>query len=789
MTERDGDIPQGDFSAECRFGQPVRRFEDDRFLTGRGRYVSDIRLPGMTEARMLRSPHAAGRIRKLNTAKALTAPGVLAVLTGAELSEDGLGRMRPLAQRKRADGSDNFVPPYGLLATDEVRHVGEIVAMVVAESAAQAEAAVELIGLEIEPGPSVTGTAQAAAPDAPAVWPEEPSNICFVERLGDQERSDAAFTEAAHIVEETYVISRVAASPIETRSAIGIHEPDTDSYTLHAGLQTPHVVRNEIAGQLLGIAPEKLRVISPDVGGGFGLKASVQRELGLVLWAARRVGRPVRWNAERSESFLADHHARDNVSLVALALDGGGKFLALRLRAKTNLGAYIDTFGLTVTVGNLGGLNGPYRIGAFDVEMAGVFSHTQPVAPYRGAGRPEATYCIERIVDAAARRIGVDPVELRRRNMIPAAAMPYDTGLTFRYDCGDFEQCMDLALDRADWRGRATRAGEAAARGRLHGSGIAYPVECASGPQDTPGKESAELRFDAAGKAVLLLGTHNHGQGHETAFRQLAESFLGLAPGQIEIRFGDTAEVKEGVGTFGSRSLGTGGAAFQQAAEEIIEAALPIAGDMLEVASADIEFSSGYFSVRGTDYRVALPEVASRAAQSGDGGLQAYAMTAPANCTFPNGCHLCEVEVDPETGELWLTRYTVVDDVGRVINPLLLAGQIHGGVAQGVGQALCEEILYDTDSGQLLSGSLMDYCLPRAVDFPAIGVSTHNVPTENTPFGIKGVGEAGTVGSLAAVSNAVMDALHKAGVSHFDMPATPAKIWRALHQENGRERS
>ncbi len=785
MKNSDCELQHGGISTECRFGQPVQRFEDGRFLTGRGHYVSDIHLPGMAQARMLRSPYAAGRLRRLDVTKALMAPGVLNVLTGSDLVKEDFGSIRPLAQRKRADGSDSFVPPYELLTTDEIRHVGEIIAIVVAENVMQADDALELIEFEIEPAPSVTDILQATAPGALAVWPKEPTNICFVERLGDAARSDAAFAQAAHIVEETYVISRVAASPMETRSAIGIHETKNNSYTLYAGLQTPHIARNEIAGQLLGIATDKLRIISPDVGGGFGLKASVQRELGLVLWAARRTGRPVRWVADRSESFLADHHARDNISHVALALDADGKFLALRLRAKTNLGAYIDTFGLTVTVGNLGGLSGPYKIGAFDVEMAGVFSHTQPIAPYRGAGRPEATYCIERIVDTAARQIGLGSVELRRRNMIPADAMPFDTGLTFRYDCGEFEKTMDIALNRARWQDRSARATQAATRGRLHGVGIAYAVECASGPQDSPGKESAELRFDAAGQATLLLGTHNHGQGHETAFRQLANSFLGLSAQQIDIRFGDTADVRDGVGTFGSRSLGTGGTAFQQAANEIIEAARLVASDMLEVASADIEFSMGNFLVRGTDFKVSLPAVAAKAAENDKLGLRAYAMTAPKNCTFPNGCHLCEVEIDPETGELWLTSYIVSDDVGRVINPLLLDGQIHGGVAQGVGQALCEVINFDSESGQLISGSLMDYSLPRAKDLPMIEVKTHNVPTKNTPFGIKGAGEAGTVGSLAAMSNAVMDALYKAGVSHFDMPATPARIWRALHQNDG----
>ena len=793
MNSRVGNIADGDGSVDCRFGQPVRRFEDARFLTGNGRYLSDIRLPGMTYARMLRSQHAAGRIRRLDATPARAVPGVISVFTGDELAQDDLGCFAPFIRRQRADGSENFVPPYGLLAADEVRHVGDIIAMVVAESETAAESALERIELNIEARPSVTDTRKAAAPDAAPVWSQEPSNVCFVEHLGDAESVTSAFAGAAHIVEEEYVISRVAASPMETRSAIGLFDASENSYTLHAGLQTPHLLRNEIANNVLHIEPSSLRVISPDVGGGFGLKACVQRELALVLWAARRTGRAVRWVAERSESLMADHHARDHVSRVALALDASGKFLALRVSTIANLGAYLDTFGLHAPVNNLGGLSGPYDIGAFDIEVRGVFSHTQPTSPYRGAGRPEATYCIERIVDKAARQLGMDSIALRRRNMIPSAAMPFDTGLTFRYDSGEFEKTMDMAIDLSDWKGRESRRAEATGKGRLHGVGIAYAIEIAGGPQDTPLKESAELRFDAAGHATLLLGTQNHGQGHETAFRQLAHACLGLRPDQIDIRFGDTAMVKDGVGTFGSRSLSIGGAALKQAAEKIIETARLLAAEMLEVSPPDIDFADGHFAVRGTDYRVSLQDTAVRAFKAADGGdgtprgLTAHAIAAPDNCTFPNGCHVCEVEIDPDTGQVWLTRYTVVDDVGRVINPLLLEGQIQGGVAQGAAQALCEAIAFDAESGQLISGSLMDYCLPRADDLPMIAVGSHEVLSKNTPFGIKGAGEAGTVGSIAATSNAISDALSKAGVSRFDMPATPEKIWRAIRQshENG----
>ena len=777
-----------DNSVDCRFGQPVRRFEDGRFLTGKGRYASDIQMPRTAHARMLRSQHAAGRIDRLNVTAALVAPGVIAVLTGDDLAKDGLGCFAPFTSRERADGTPNFVPPYELLAKEEVRHVGDIIAMVVAESEAEADSALELIDVSIEPTACVTDTRAAAAPDAPAVWPEEPSNICFVERLGDAKRTAAAFVDAAHIVAAEYVISRVVASPMETRSAIGVFDSGENSYTLYAGVQTPHLLRNEIANNVLHIEPASLRVISPDMGGGFGLKASMQRELALVLWAARRTGRAVRWVAERSESFLADHHARDTVSQVSLALDASGKFLALKVHTIANLGAYLDTFGLHIPVNNLGGLSGPYDIGAFDVEVRGVFSLTQPTAPYRGAGRPEATLCIERIVDSAARQLGMDAIALRRRNMIPPSAMPFATGLAFRLDSGEFEKTMDMAIDLADFNGREDRAAEAASRGWIHGVGVAYAVEIAGGPQDAPLKESAELRFDATGHATLFLGTHNHGQGHETAFRQLAHSFLGLTPGQIDIQFGDTAIVKEGVGTFGSRSIGIGGAALKQAAEKIIEIAKPLAAEMLEVSESDIGFSEGHFVVGGTDYRVSLQDVAARAFKASDAaadavaGLTAHVMAAPDNCTFPNACHICEVEIERETGQVRLTRYAVVEDVGKVLNPLLLEGQIHGGVAQGVGQVLCEAIAFDPSSGQLISGSFMDYCLPRADDLPMIALQSHEVPSENTPFGIKGAGEAGTAGSMAAMSNAVFDALYKVGVSHFDMPATPERVWRAIHR-------
>jgi carbon-monoxide dehydrogenase large subunit len=488
----------------------------------------------------------------------------------------------------------------------------------------------------------------------------------------------------------------------------------------------------------------------------------------------------------RAEAFLADHHARDNISTVALALDEAGRFLGLRVRTLANLGAYLDSFGLWVVTNNLGGLAGPYSIGSFDVEVTGVFTNTHPTSAYRGAGRPEASYCIERIIDIAARELGFDPVELRRRNMVPPSAMPYDTGFLYAYDSGAFERTMDMALGLADWRGLPVRREAARRRDKLHGGGIAYAVEIAGGPQDAPFEEMAEIRFDAAGDATFLLGTHSHGQGHETVFRQYAAHLFGLAPERVRIVYGDTDTVYFGKGTFGSRSAGVGGAALKRAAEIVIEKGKLIGAHLLEVAPSDLRFADGRLVVSGTDRAVSLDEVAhaafmpQRLPPGLDLGLSGSAIIAPPNATFPNGCHVCEVEIDPETGKIRLVRYAVVDDVGRVINPLLLDGQIHGGIAQGVGQALFEAIAYEPSSGQLVSGSFMDYCMPRADDLPFYATGENEVPSLNNPFGVKGAGEAGAVGSLPAVMNAVNDALAPLGIRHFDMPATPERLWEAI---------
>lgn len=771
---------------EFDLGRAVPRTEDLRLLRGRGRYTDDIALPRAAHLHVLRSPHAAARIRNIDTTAAQNAPGVVTVLTGRDAANDGLGTLRSRIVRKRPDGSPNYQPAYRILALDCVQHVGDPVAAVIAETLAQAKDAAELIAVDYEILPSVTDTAGALAPDAPQVWDEAPSNICFVEHVGNEAAVKEAFARAKHIVRQRFVISRVAASPMESRAALGYYDTREERYTLYAGLQAPHLMRTDLADNIFKLPANRFHLISPDVGGGFGMKGSAFPEYALVLWAAKKIGRPVKWLAERSESFVGDHHARDNVSEVALALDENGKFLALDVATIANIGAYIASNGLHVPVGNLGGLAGPYTTPAIHVKVTGVFSNTNATCPYRGAGRPEASFCIERIIDIAAAELKIDRAELRRRNLIPPAAMPFKTGLVFTYDCGEFERVMDKALALGDWPSVTARKADAQRRGKLYGAGIVSVIEVAGGPAAAPFEEGMEIRFDATGSATLLLGSHNHGQGHETAFRQLANHFLGLAPDQVTVIYGDTDKVFHGRGTFGSRSLSVGGGALQLAAERIIEKGKKVAGHLLEAATADIEFADGKFTVAGTDKSIDLTAVA-RAAYNPlkmppgiEIGLDANAVFRPPAGTFPNGCHLCEVEIDPDTGVASIARYTVVDDVGRIVNPLLLEGQIHGGIAQGAGQALCEAMVYDRDSGQPVSGSFMDYCMPRATDLCPIEVGEHNVPTKNNPLGIKGAGEAGCVGALPAVMNAINDALAPLGIRHFDMPATPERLWHAI---------
>jgi carbon-monoxide dehydrogenase large subunit len=768
-------------------GQSVTRFEDQRLLCGHGRFNDDVSLPGQAHAVIVRSIHAHARIGRMDTAAARAGAGVLAVFTFEDLARDRLGTMRMTLKRKRPDGAPMFAPPHRGLAEGRVRYVGDPVALVVAETRAQAEDAAELVRVDYEPLPAVTATAQAVG--GPPVWDECPDNISNVFTLGDEAATDAAFGRAARVVRRRYVITRVHAQFMEPRSALGAWDRGEGRYTLYADVQYPHRVRNALASNIFQIPEHQIRVIASDVGGGFGTKGWQYPEHRLVLWAARKLGRPVKWVCERRECIPADEHARDNVTEAELALDADGRFLALRVRTLANVGAYVSSDrNLLATFSNVPTLVGVYAFPAAHVQVTSVLTNTNSTAPYRGAGRPEATYVIERLIDDAARELGVDRVELRRRNLVPASAMPYHNALGVTYDCGDFETIMDRAVKLGDVAGFSARRQAARARGRWRGLAVVNAIERAAGPQP----EFAEIRFAPSGSATVLMGTKNQGQGHETTFKQIVHERLGLDPAEVRYIDGDTDRVGFGMGTMGSRSTVIGGTALWLAADKVIAKGRKIAARLLEAAEQDITFADGRFAVVGTDRGVALKEVARAAFQPAqlppglEPGLYETATFAPTNDTWPNGCHLCEVEVDPETGDVELVSYVIVDDVGTVINPLTLKGQIHGGVAQGVGQALMEQVVYDRESGQLLTASFMDYAMPRADTLCDMHIESNPVPTRLNPLGAKGAGEAGTVGALPAVMNAVLDAIAPLGVRHLDMPATSEHVWRAIEEVRSR---
>ena len=763
-------------------GQPLRRFEDRRLLRGNGRFQGDANVPGQAYAVVLRSPHAHARIVSLDTAPALAAPGVLAVLTGDDLVAAKLGVMGVSLPRKRPDGSPMFARAFLGLAQERVRYVGEPVAFVVAETLAQARDAAELVAVDYDILPSVTDTAEAAAGKA-AVWDECPDNISNLFEAGNKAAAEAALAGAAHIVKRRYVISRVYAHFMEPRGAIGVWDPGDERFTLYADVQYPHRVRQALATRIFKIPESHIRVVAGDVGGGFGTKGWQYPEHRLVLLAAKMLRRPVKWTCERSEAVLADEHARDNVSEAELALDAEGRFLGLRVKTLANVGAYVSSErNLLASFSNVGTLTGVYDIPAAHVAVLAVMANTNGTAPYRGAGRPEATYVIERLIDDAARELGHDPLALRRRNMIPTARLPYKTALGLNYDVGDFAANQQRALEMADWAGFPGRRTESEKRGKLRGIGIANPIEKAAGP----GQEFAEIRFHPSGNATLLMGSKNQGQGHETTFKQILSERLGIDPTDIQYIDGDTDRVAFGIGTNGSRSTVIGGSAVFMAADKIIAKGRRLAAHLLEAAEADIEFGEGQFTVAGTDRAVALAEVAKAAFRANnlppglEGGLYETGTFAPSDFTYPNGSHVCEVEIDPETGALEIVNYVVVDDVGTVVNPIGLKGQIHGGVAQGLGQALMEEVVYDRESGQNLSGSFMDYAMPRADNMPYMHIESNPVPTARNPLGAKGAGEAGTVGALPVIVNAVVDALAPLGVTALDMPATAQRIWQAI---------
>ncbi len=768
-------------------GQSVPRTEDPRLLTGRGRYTDDFALLRLAHAYVLRSPYAHARIRSVDIRAALQMPGVLAVLTGKDWAAEKFGAPRPIIPRQRRDGSPMFVPTRPALAKDCAMLVGEPVAFVVAESVDLAKDAVERIAVEYEPLPSVTATEEALSPEAPKLWPACQDNECFFFTLGNKRAVEAGFAKAHHVSRLKLVFNRVTATTMEPRGCIGEWDDRLGRFTLYLGTQRPHGTRADMARRILQIPETQLRVVAGEVGGSFGMKGGHYPEYALALWASRKIGRPVKWIAERSEGMLTDDHDRDHVSEAELALDRDGHFLALRARNISNIGAYLAPGGIISPTMHLGGLAGTYTTPAIYVEVSAVFTNTTSIGPYRGSGRPEASYIVERLIDTAAREMGIDRAELRRRNTVPASAMPFKTGLVYTLDCGEFGANLEQALEMADYAGFERRREEARGRGHLRGIGFANIIEQTSQAQG----ETVMVRLDPGGTATVIPGSISHGQGHETMYKILLSHRLGLDEADIRVAHSDTDLAPDGGGTYASRTAVLGGSAATMAADKVIAKARKIAAHALETAEDDIEFSEGMFRVVGTDRAVSLKEVAqvayvpSRLPEGLETGLYEVASFSPEIPNFPNGCHVCEVEIDPETGKTEVLRYVVVDDVGTVINKLTLEGQIHGGVAQGIGQAFTEHLVYDAHSGQLLSGSLMDYGLPRADEVCSFEMDENPVPTKTNPLGVKGAGEAGNVGALAAIMNAVVDALSPFGITHLEMPVTPEKIWRAIRAARG----
>jgi aerobic carbon-monoxide dehydrogenase large subunit len=745
---------------------------------GQGLFVSDRHPEGMCHAVFVRCPHGHARVERVDTEAAAAHSGVIAVLTANDLATDRVGTLVAPVDLKRPDGKPAPSTRRPLLVGAVARHLGEPVAMIVAATLTEALNAADLVEIEYAPLPAVTTCREALASGATAVWEEAPDNIAFCWRHGDRGAVTREMAGAAHVTRLDYGTSRVAASPLEPRATLACPLED-GSMLIYSSTQNPFQLRDALAAHF-GDAPARIRVVAGEVGGSFGMKAGLFREDALVFWAARRLGKPVRWIADRSESFLADDQARDVRFSAALALDGSGLFLALDVRYDINLGAYVSGRSLG-PITNIGGVAGVYRTPSIAAEVYGVFTHTIPTAPYRGAGRPDATFVIERLIDVAAVELGIDKMELRQRNLIPATAMPFRTGLVFEYDCGDFRANMDTAARRADLAGLPGRKAEAARRGKLRGLGICNPVEAAGGPYGHPQPDQARLVVHADGTIDIYSGAMSVGQGLESAVTQMIATKLGLSADCIAYHQGDTSEADAGRGSGGSSGLCVSGTAVALAVDETIEAGRRLAADHLEVAAADIEFREGNFVVAGTDRAVSLIDIAANAAAAGGEGIGGRARFQPPAVTFPNGCHICEVEVDPETGSVVVVSYTAVEDIGRVLNPLLAHGQIHGGIAQGLGQALGEHVVYDS-SAQLLTGSFMDYAMPRATDIPPITIEMREVPTKVNALGVKGVGEAGTIGALSAVLNAVCDALTPLGVHHLEMPATPGRVQAAIRR-------
>jgi len=768
--------------AKFGIGQAVRRVEDRRFLLGQGRYVDDISLPGQCYAVTVLSPHAHARMKRIDVAKAKAAPGVLCVLTGADAAAEKLGSFTAHLMPEdfgAPKGHRTFQP---LLNAERVRFVGDRVAFVVAETLSQARDAAELIEVDYEPLPAVVHLEDAAKEGARKVWEDCPQgNVGFRLMFGNKEATDAAFAQAKHVVELRIENNRLSPVAMEPRAAIGDYNVAEESCTLYTTSQNPHGVRMEMS-HIFHVPENRIRVISPDVGGGFGLKGNPFPDDALVLWAARRLRRPVKWVASRSESMLTDHCGREMVYYGELALDERGKILALRAKCLFQLGAYFVGAALAAGAFSVRFIPEAYDIQTMHILSQGLFTNTSQSGPYRGAGRPEAAYFMERLIEHAARVIGMDPAEIRRRNLIPPSKLPYATPTLWNYDSGEFQRLMDKCIELSDWNGFAARKKASQKNGKLRGRAVSYYIEFGG-----IFNERMELRFDPGGTLTILGGTHSHGQGHATVFAQLVHEWLGVPLEDIHYVQGDTAQVPIGRGTYGARSATVGGNALKAASEAIVEKGKQLSAAMMEADAADIEFKDGQYRVVGTDKAIAITEVA-KAAYAPMGpltdkfgvGLEASGSYSANPPSHPNGAHVCELEVDPETGAVTVDRYFVVDDLGRVLNPLIVRGQIHGGVVQGLGQALLEHQIYDRQSGQLVSGSFMDYGMPRADTMPNVESELEEVPCKTNPLGVKGIGESGTIGAPPTVINALIDALAPLGVDRIDMPATPLRVWEAI---------
>jgi len=772
-------------------GASLKRKEDARFLTGRGRYTDDINLPGQLYAHLLRSTVAHANLGSVDTSAAEAAPGVHAVFTGPDM--EGVGGVPTGWLIHSKDGSPMVEPAHPPMAVGKVRHVGEIVAIVVAETRDQAREAAALIDIDYQELPAVASLAAARADGAPKVWDEADGNLCYDWEVGDRAAAEEAIAGAAHTVSIDVVNQRLVPNAIEPRAAIGSFDPTTDVYTLYTTSQNPHLIRLLLGAFVLGLPEHKLRIVAPDVGGGFGSKIPHYAEEAIITWTAGRLGRPVKWTSDRSEAFVSDTQGRDHISTATLGLDEDGKFVGLKVSTQANLGAYLSTFATCVPTYLYGILfAGPYTTPAIYCEVEGVFTNTVPVDALRGAGRPEATYLLERLVDKAAAATGIDRVDIRRRNFI--REFPYQTPVALQYDQGDYDATLDLALEASDWDGFEARRSEAAGRGKLRGIGISTFIEaCGIAPSAVVGSlgaraglyEVGSVRVHPTGSVSVFTGTHSHGQGHETTFAQIVAETLGVDFEAVDVVHGDTGAIPFGMGTYGSRSLAVGGTAIYNAVQKVIAKGKKIAAHLLEASEEDIEFADGNFTVAGTDRSKSIGEVALTAyvphnyPEGLEPGLEETAFYDPLNFTFPAGTHVAEVEVDPETGVVELVAVTGADDVGRIINPMIVNGQLHGGLAHGIGQALLEHCEYD-DEGQLVTGSYMNYTMPRAGDLPNFNINHNTTHCTHNPLGVKGVGEVGSIGVPPAVINAVVDALSPLGVTHIEMPATSERVWQAI---------